>query len=58
MIGPKECRAAAEHCRDTSRGESSELATDLAQLADLYDELAKLLEAAASRYLERSVAIH
>jgi hypothetical protein len=58
MISPKECRTAAERYRDMSSGESSELASDLAELADLYDELAQSLEAAVNRHPEPSAGIH
>jgi hypothetical protein len=59
MVGPKECRAAAERCRKAiPHAETPEIASELRYLAKQYDQLADLLDTPAQAHFEPSSAIH
>jgi hypothetical protein len=59
MIGPKECRAAVARVRRRIRfGTTPELEMELVRLAELYEELAKILDHRMTIEPARSLAIH
>jgi hypothetical protein len=59
MVGPKECRAAVARLREQIRlGATPELEMELVRLAQLYEELAEILDHRMTIEPGQSLAIH
>jgi hypothetical protein len=59
MVGPRECRAAVGRLRERLRlGATPELEMELVRLAELYEELAEILDRRMTIKPGQSVAVH